>query len=95
MRGAGDVKAVMWLTWLTTYGVRLPLAYLLCGLDVTLPAWLGGAVILNPFHFDWGLPASAGGGLIGLWVGLCAELVMRGVVFAARFVHGGWLRARV
>ncbi len=86
MRGAGDVKVVMWLTWLTTYGVRLPLAYVLSGVDVHLPAWLGGATIhhLSPTR-----------GLVWLWVALCLEIVVRAAAFAARFVQGGWVRARV
>jgi Na+-driven multidrug efflux pump len=84
IRGAGDVKAAMWLTWLTTYGVRLPLCYALSGVDFALP---GGAVLRNPFHFE--------GGLVWLWVGLCSEMVIRSIFFAARFFHGGWTRARV
>lgn len=87
LRGAGDVKVVMWLTWTTTYAARLPLAYALSGVDIPVPAWLGGGVIQNPFPFD--------GGLAGLWIGLCIELVLRGGVFTARFVQGGWVRLRV
>ncbi|HYE01687.1 MAG TPA: MATE family efflux transporter [Phycisphaerales bacterium] len=84
LRGAGDVKVVMWLTWLTTYGVRLPLAYLGSGVDIPLP---GGGVIPNPMPWDGGLP--------GLWVGLCAEIVVRAVAFGARFLQGGWTTVRV
>jgi putative MATE family efflux protein len=84
LRGAGDVKVVMWLTWATTYAVRLPLAYALSGVDIPLP---GGGVIRNPFPFGWGLT--------GLWIGLCGEMVIRGGVFTARFAHGGWARSRV
>lgn len=87
LRGAGDVKVVMWLTWGTTYAARLPLAYALSGVDIPVPAWLGGGVIANPFPFD--------GGLAGLWLGLCIELVLRGAVFAGRFVQGGWVKLRV
>jgi putative MATE family efflux protein len=88
LRGAGDVKVVMWLTWLTSYGVRLPLAWAFSGVDIPIPHWLGGGVIHNPFGV-------AGGGLPGLWVGLCAELTARAGVFAARFFHGGWTSVRV
>jgi Na+-driven multidrug efflux pump len=87
MRGAGDVKAAMALTWITTYGVRLPLCYALSGVDIALPAWLGGGTLVNPFPFE--------GGLVWLWAAMCAELVVRGVAFAARFFHGGWTRAQV
>ncbi len=83
MRGAGDTKVVMWLTWTSTYAIRLPLAWLLSGVDI--PLWNGHS-IPNPGP-DWGL--------VGVWVGLCVELIVRGLLFGARFVHGGWRRVRV
>lgn len=86
LRGAGDVKVVMLMTWVTTYCVRIPLAYAISGVDIYAPD--GQTVLLeNPFPFD--------GGLTGLWIGLCAELGIRGFIFAARFLHGGWTRVRV
>lgn len=36
-----------------------------------------------------------GWGLIGVWMGLCTELAVRGCLFAWRFGHGDWLRAKV
>ena len=69
MHGAGDTATTLWLTMCSTYGVRLPLAYLF-GL-----------------RFGWGLP--------GIWCALCTEVAFRGCLFAARFLHGGWVRARV
>ena len=47
---------------------------------------LGGGVVDNPFPH---------GGFTGLWLGLCLELTVRGVVFAGRFFQGGWTRQRV
>jgi putative MATE family efflux protein len=90
MRGAGDVKVVMWITWLTTYGVRLPLAYLLSGVAIPVPEALGGGVIPHPLT-AWGLEPS----LAGLWIALSIELVIRAMAFLARFLHGGWARVRV
>lgn len=87
LRGAGDVKAVMWLTWITTYGVRLPLAYLLSGVDIQLPAWLGGGTIMNP--------CPIGGGLVWLWIALCCELMVRCGAFTVRFLQGRWMTIRV
>ncbi len=84
LRGAGDVKAAMWLTWITTYGVRLPLAFIISGADLHLP-W--GWTIHNPFPFHLGLP--------GLWIGLCIEIVIRAVLFAWRFAGGEWAKKRV
>lgn len=87
MRGAGDVRLVMILTWLSTYIIRLPMAYALCGVDMPLPGWLGGGVAHNPF---W-----SAGGLPGLWIGLCVEMVIRAALFGARFAQGGWAGQRV
>jgi putative MATE family efflux protein len=84
MRGAGDVKVVAYLTWIGTYAARLPLAYLLSGVDIPLP---GGHVIHNPTGLTPSLPR--------MWIGLCVEILIRGVLFTARFVHGGWAKARV
>ncbi|MFI4897945.1 MAG: MATE family efflux transporter, partial [Phycisphaerales bacterium JB059] len=84
MRGAGDVKIVMMLTWISTYAIRLPMAYALSGVDIPLP---NGTFIENPSPLDWGLS--------GLWIGLCGELILRGMIFSGRFFFGGWTRARV
>ena len=35
------------------------------------------------------------GGIFGVWLALCGELTVRGLLFIARFFHGGWLRVRV
>lgn len=87
MRGAGDAKWVMYLTWLGTYAIRLPLVYLVSRIDVPLPEWLGGGVIPNP--------SPVGGTLEWVWIALCAEIVIRGALFLARFLHGGWLYKKV
>ncbi|MFG0331238.1 MAG: MATE family efflux transporter [Phycisphaerales bacterium] len=72
LRGAGDTTASMLLTWVTTWGVRIPLA------------WYFGVVFR-----DGEL------GLVGMWIGLCAELGVRGLAFLARFLHGGWRTVQV
>jgi putative MATE family efflux protein len=95
MRGAGDVTWVAYLTWLTTYGFRLPMAYAGSGVDIPLPEWLGGGMIENPIDLSGVTGGGWLGGLTGLWIGLCAELVVRGIVFTARFLQGGWARIRV
>src|SRR5262245_57225264 len=79
IRGAGDVRAAMVITWVTTYLVRVPLAYIFSGVDIPLP---GGGVIASPFHVV--------GGLTGLWVGLCLEIAIRAVCFRVRFAQGQW-----
>lgn len=88
LRGAGDVRVVMWITWVTTYGVRIPLAYALSGVRIPVPI-IGEPTrwIENPF----GLEPS----LRGLWLGICIELGVRGFIFAGRFLQGGWTKAKV
>ncbi len=34
-------------------------------------------------------------GLVGIWYGLCGEMAVRGILFAGRFFHGGWLKTKV
>lgn len=87
LRGVGDVKSVMWITWITTYAVRLPLAFLLSGADIALPKWMGGGVFENPSPVSWGL--------WGLWLGLCLEITLRAAAFSWRFFQGTWVRAKV
>ncbi len=86
LRGAGDVTVVMWITWIATYVLRIPLAFVISGVDVYA---LDGQTMLfeNPSPFDWGLT--------GLWIGLSIELALRAFLFAGRFLHGGWARVRV
>ncbi len=69
LRGAGDTRVPMWITLITTLGVRLPVAYV-CG------------VVLE-------------GGLYGAWIGMCADMFLRGLLAAVRFTLGGWLHVRV
>jgi putative MATE family efflux protein len=93
LRGAGDVKAAMWLIWICTYAVRLPMAYLLSGVSVPLPAWFpfwGGQSIPHPLHFG-----PDHNGLYWLWIALCAEVVIRTIAFAWRYATGAWARQRV
>jgi len=93
MHGAGDVRAVMIMTWISTWGIRLPAAYLISGASIHVPeglaAWLGlkSTVIANPSPIALGLP--------GLWIGLCGEIVLRAIIYGTRFAGGGWMRARV
>ncbi len=93
MRGAGDVKWVMGLTWFATYGMRLPLAYIVSGVDIPIPEFIGGGIITNPRLFEAWFGVAPG--LTALWIALCSEMFLRGVIFSIRFFHGGWLKAKV
>lgn len=93
MRGAGDVKMVMGMTWISTYLIRLPLAFLLSGADLVLGGGEGAEpwlAIMNPMPDDFFIH-----GLWGMWIGMCADQVLRGLIFAARFFHGGWAKIKV
>ncbi len=69
LRGVGDVRWTFIITTVSSYGVRMPAAYLL------------------GVHLGYGLE--------GIWYGLCGEFVIRALLFAARFFHGGWKHIRV
>lgn len=84
LRGVGDTRVVFAITWGTTYLLRLPLAYIFSGVDMPLP---GGRVIEHPFFEE---PS-----LTGLWFGLLTELVIRCLIFSARFLQGGWADRRI
>jgi Na+-driven multidrug efflux pump len=34
-------------------------------------------------------------GLVGIWIALASELMFRGGLFLARFLHGGWTKIKV
>lgn len=93
MHGAGDVRAVMIMTWLSTWGIRLPLAFFVSGANIHLPETLASAlglqsaIIANPSPLTLGLP--------GLWMGLCGEIVFRALIYGWRFMDGRWVRAKV
>jgi len=69
LRGAGDSRTSMWITFASTYLIRVPGAWV-------LGVWMG-----------WGLA--------GIWIALAVELLVRGLLFVARFAQGGWMRVAV
>ncbi len=88
LRGAGVTGAVARITWISIFAIRLPLAWLLSGVDLPLP---GGHVIPNPAPLQrLGIHP-----LSGFWIGLCVELSIRGILFTIEFVRGNWTKARV
>lgn len=64
--------------------------------DTRTTMWMTTAscyLVRLPLAWLFGL--TLGLGLTGVWIGLCAELACRGLLFAARFFHGGWLKVHV
>ncbi len=92
LRGAGDTTVVMILTWISAWGIRLPLAWLGSGVDFRLP--FTDAVITNPRPLQDMLGLDIGP-LWGLWIGMCLELCIRFMLFGIRFLQGGWTKVRV
>ena len=81
LRGAGDTRYPILLTWIGFLAIRMPLAYLLTRSVVDL-----GPV--GTMH-GWNL------GLIGAWIAMFVDLLVRGVLFFARFLSGRWKTVRV
>ncbi|MEM1355131.1 MAG: MATE family efflux transporter [Planctomycetota bacterium] len=64
--------------------------------DTRVPAILSNTLTWGfrlPLAFFFGLYLDLG--LLGIWYALCTELAVRGIVFIARYWHGGWLKAEV
>ncbi len=81
LRGAGDTRVPVLFTWLGFFFVRIPLAYLLT----------------RPF-VDLGVLGRCPGanlGLLGAWLAMVADLVVRGAFFLMRFAGGRWQQGRV
>ena len=81
LRGAGDTRFPILLTWIGFLVIRLPLAYLLTR----------SVVDLGPLGrvYGWDL------GLMGAWWAMFADLTIRGVLFLGRFVGGKWKTIKV
>jgi Na+-driven multidrug efflux pump len=82
LRGAGDTRTTLFITFAGLLGVRLPLAAWFACEQVTIP--LVGITLAG-----WNL------GVFGAWYAMVADVVLRSLLVAARFSHGGWQRVRV
>lgn len=80
LRGAGDTRVPVLFTWVGFLGVRIPLAYLLTYREVHL----GGLTLQGgDLH------------LMGAWLAMFADLLVRGAFFLARFASGRWQLVKV
>jgi putative MATE family efflux protein len=77
LRGAGDTRASLAITFVGLVGVRIPLACLLAWSEVPLP------------FTDLAIPG-AGLGVIGAWYAMVADVILRSLLALARFAQGGW-----
>ncbi|MFL5245220.1 MAG: MATE family efflux transporter [Gemmataceae bacterium] len=81
LRGAGDTRVPVLFTWVGLLGIRIPLAYYLTSDSLDLGR-LG----------QW---PGANLGLLGAWLAMFADLVVRGAFFLHRFAGGRWKRVEV
>jgi putative MATE family efflux protein len=89
LRGAGDTRVPVIFTWVGFFVVRIPLAYALALNDFSL------IVPLIWWSPEMGPYAGFDLGLYGCWLAMCADLLIRGIFFLARFTHGAWQSQRV
>lgn len=82
MQGAGDTIRPMWITIISLWGMRVPLAFLLA-----LPA---GTPV-----FGIALPLGFGLGAVGAWSAMSVTQAVQGVLSLWAFKLGAWKLARV
>jgi putative MATE family efflux protein len=81
LRGAGDTRIPVLISWFGFLAVRIPLAY-----------WLTQRTInLGPL----GTLTGQDMGLFGAWLAMFADLWVRGLLFLWRFAKGNWKRVQV
>lgn len=86
MQGAGDTKRPLWITVLSLWVLRVPLAILLA-----LPT---GAVITEA----WGtfvLPFGVGLGAAGAWISMSFTQLVQGILAIAFFRAGAWKSVKI
>ena len=81
LRGAGDTRVPVLFTWFGFFVLRIPLAYVLTRSEIQL----GPLGVWRGFDF----------GLVGAWLAMFADLLVRGIFFLARFIGGRWQSMRV
>ncbi len=81
LRGAGDTRASLIITFVGLVAVRLPLATWLAHSSITLP---GGVTIAG-----WGL------GVFGAWYAMVVDVSLRSVLVTIRYWQGDWKRIHV
>ncbi len=81
LRGAGDTRVPVIFTWVGFFVVRIPLAYYLALAHTSLYVPIVGV----SFELE-GLNL----GLVGCWLAMSADIVIRGIFFLGRFLRGAW-----
>jgi putative MATE family efflux protein len=96
LRGAGDTRVPVIFTWVGFFAVRIPLAYYLS--QDSIPVHIPISYHYSQDSFDYvnlGAIQGMNRGLYGCWLAMCADIVVRGAFFLARFARGAWQKQRV
>lgn len=81
-RGAGDTLWLLYFTAIGFFVLRIPLAVFLALETFEIP--LTGFTITG---MGWGVQ--------GAWYAMVSDLVIRGFLIVARFIHGGWRNIKI
>jgi putative MATE family efflux protein len=82
LRGSGDTRWPLVITFIGLVGIRIPGAWLLAWDEVPLPL------------SEWVIPG-LGWGVAGAWWAMVADVCVRSILLVARFAQGGWQRVKV
>jgi Na+-driven multidrug efflux pump len=77
LRGAGDTRWPLAITFIGLLGIRLPLACLLAWDEFTV------------FGTDWTIHGF-GWGVAGAWWAMTTDVIVRAILVSVRFFQGGW-----
>jgi putative MATE family efflux protein len=82
LRGAGDTRVPLLITFAGYLLLRIPAAYLLAWDEIPLP------LVDITLH-------GAGWGAAGAWIAMVVDIYLRASLVLWRFTHGGWTRVKV
>jgi Na+-driven multidrug efflux pump len=82
LRGAGDTRWPLAISLFGFLAIRIPLAIYLVDSEFTIPL------------IDYSITGLALG-VVGAWYAMTTDIVVRALLLAWRFFHGGWQRIEV
>jgi putative MATE family efflux protein len=82
LRGSGDTRAPLFITFIGLLGIRIPLACFLAWKEIPLP-FLGISI------------PGMGFGVDGAWLAMITDATVRSLLVLLRFLQGGWKEIKV